>query len=167
MKPISEMTNEELDKAIAVEVIGWEVKLRYCSNSNECGYWEETEEYIEWLKKDDIKEYEYQQKLINDRIIVRKLCRVEHITKDCYEPFTKYTIVESFTESIADAWKVIERMRELRWWYDICAYGEDETMVQFGYMDEEPEEDFAENAFNKSAPRAICEAALAAVRESA
>lgn len=73
----------------------------------------------------------------------------------------KYNQV-SFSTDISAAWEVVEKMKQNEWSVTIQAYGNEpnevtEYEVTFGFLNEKPA------AAVKSAPEAICKAALIAV----
>jgi len=75
----------------------------------------------------------------------------------------------NYSTSISDAWQVVERMRELGWWWS--GYGNSlATTVKdvcFTFQsDEDTDRQTKFKVYAQSLPRAICEAALAAVRNS-
>jgi len=104
---VSEMTNDELNYAVAVEVMGWKATGGYYTGDFD------DPAYGNWHP----------------------------------------------TESISDAWQVVEKMREKKFGFSLVAALTDDTnkniwmaIFAFGLVVE-----------HKSAPRAICEAALAMV----
>ena len=114
MKEISEMTNEELNYAVAVEVMGWS------KESNEHG-----------------------QKI--------------YTNADGYEYVGNWLP----TTHIFSAWQVVERMRKDKWWYEIYTeYTDPEYFAKFGSGDWPVYSSSCETQ-----QRAICEAALKAIRK--
>lgn len=131
MSDIADMTNRELNIAIAVEVMGWDkekvdVVIHDISDLN------------------NIKSYS-------------GLTRAEAVTFDD----TDSSFVP--TRNIAQAWKVVERMRNTGWlWFAEWDHRDPWCMFR--------QDDFGTDGWiacrAKTLPRAICEAALAAVRSN-
>lgn len=71
----------------------------------------------------------------------------------------------SFSESIADAWLVVERMREKGWHLDLGASGRRDT-VNAHFSRWTSSKLLSGDAGSDSAPEAICRAALQAVGEA-
>ncbi len=70
--------------------------------------------------------------------------------------------IKNYSTNISDAWLVANKMRELG--YDLCMVFHDKTKMDHNIWFYCVETDkFTENVFNKSAPRAICIAALKAL----
>jgi hypothetical protein len=85
----------------------------------------------------------------------------------------EFRLVPKFSTDIAAAWEVIERIREIDeyWcpyihWDDDDGEGNPMWVVSFNYFGEDESQFKVAEAQDKSAPVAICRAALLAVMES-
>jgi len=121
VKNPSDLTDRELDAAIAVEVMGWTVKTVHDPAMGET-----FDNYVN----------------TNGTVVMNT---------DLWHP----------SYFISDAWQVVERMRELGW----CFVLRDEPAYVCVFYNEEGNR-YKWSHASGNAPRAICEAALAAVRNS-
>ena len=129
---ISEMTNEEIDHAIAIEVMGWKI----IHDKNYC---------------ESVGAYLYVDKNGNTHFL-------RYDRPNVYSGEIKFSPSTEFSQT----WRVVERMREKKFGFSLVAALTDDTnkniwmvIFAFGLIVE-----------HESAPRAICEAALMAVREN-
>ena len=117
MKTISEMTDEELNNAVAVEVMGWEYGDHFITGAN------------------------------SYRIVGRKT--TTYTKANNWYPTTDYNQVFQVVEKMD--YFAVRRHKAGGYWRCICVY----------------QDGLSIGAESASAPRAICEAAVMAVRESA
>jgi len=122
MTEISEMTNEELNNAVAVEVMGWEASIEPKHN-----------------------------------------CWGNNIPKQCYAIIGGGKQEWSPTVFISQAWEVVDKMKGNAWHIFVETLDNDKRWVAYFSSSDDT---VVVEAWHESAPRAICEVALNAIREN-
>lgn len=157
MNEISEMTDNQLDEAVAREVMGLEIERRYCAINPECGNWEEAQEVNEDLISDGYGTPEFIEHM-------KRILEDDSRKRWCYKDDDGiWNVVPEYSSDGAEVWHVVDRMRDLGYRIfkmEIGDWYRETYDVTFGnYV-------HGSVASANTAPRAICEAALEAVRSS-